>query len=385
MNANTLAIINLLLKNKELTRNELARSTGLSNTHVGEIIKQLISAGFLEEDEDRVRDRKIRFSPSGPAFIILEISHLGVNISQSSWCGTIKNIEFIPAGSPTDYLSDNRFLISVIDEYIARHITNKVIGIAISLHAIVRNGDTVVYNSGNHTWKENALGTQLSRHYNVNVLLNNVANALAHYYSHEQQTENLFCIFADYSIGSGLVFSDQLYSGRNNIAGELAHLQSGSPYECWCGQTGCLGTVASLEGICRIASKMATAGQSSSGLSALINSATVNEKFESLHLSWDNEDYIMRPLLEAACIEFGKSVAILDSLLATQSITICGRLFNHPEMHRLIQEQARRTTRIRFYEREVPLNFRSYNLQDLLAGTGRELISREIYAQLDSY
>ena len=96
-------------------------------------------------------------------------------------------------------------------------------------------------------WNNVKIVKQISSHYNVNVKLQNDANACAvaeWKFGAGRGSNNMVFLTFGTGLGAGLILDGKLYSGTNDNAGELGHIRL-----CEFGPTG-FGKVGSFEGFC---------------------------------------------------------------------------------------------------------------------------------------
>jgi glucokinase len=115
-------------------------------------------------------------------------------------------------------------LTLVIDECF----DNETIAIGIGVPSVVDVEKGIVYNVQNiPSWKAVPLKTILEKKYNVPVFVNNDANCFVlgeKYYGKGKPYSSIVGLCIGTGLGSGLIFNNKLYEGRNCGAGELGNI-----------------------------------------------------------------------------------------------------------------------------------------------------------------
>jgi len=124
----------------------------------------------------------------------------------------------------------------------------------------------VVKMAGNLKWTDAPAAAALSQRLNLPVYIDNDVRMYV-YGEAAFGAGRGFDVVLGVTVGTGLaaavVDRGNLYYGAGYMAGELGHIRmDGVEYECGCGMTGCLETVASANGIARLARDKAAAGES---------------------------------------------------------------------------------------------------------------------------
>jgi glucokinase len=131
-------------------------------------------------------------------------------------------------------------------------------GIGIGAPAFLDLEKGFVYSAVNLGWKDYALKDRLEEITKLPVIVDNDANAAAlgeMWQGAGQGATNLLCITLGTGVGGGVIIHGQIYHGARGTSGEIGHytVLAEEGYQCNCGKTGCLETIASATGIVRIA------------------------------------------------------------------------------------------------------------------------------------
>jgi glucokinase len=126
-------------------------------------------------------------------------------------------------------------------------------------------------------------------------------------------------------VAAAVVNDGQLYYGSGNRAGELGHISlEGNTYTCNCGLIGCLETVASANGIARLAKDAIIQGQSSL-LQQWFSREQIND-ITALDVSnaYDQGDLLAIKVMEKSGVYLGKGLAYAVNFYSPDVIVIGG-------------------------------------------------------------
>jgi N-acetylglucosamine repressor len=250
-----------------ISRAEVARSTGLTRTTVGDVVGELIDDGMVEE---------VGRGPStgGKSPILLSIigdarQVIGLDLGESIFSGALVNlrgdvhrvVELPVEGRNGDAALD--LVFRLVDELIAEA-SSTPLGIGVGTPGLVDTRTGTIRWAVNLDWQDLPLGGLLHERYGLpsNVANDSQAAALAEYTfgaeERGQRLPNLVTIKVGRGIGAGLVLNGSLFQGDGFGAGEIGHVavvDDGAA--CRCGRFGCLETVASSRAISDRAAELA--------------------------------------------------------------------------------------------------------------------------------
>ena len=250
-----------------ISRAEVARSTGLTRTTVGDVVGDLLDEGMVEE---------VGRGPStgGKSPILLSIVGdarlvIGLDLGESTFSGALVNlrgevrrvVELPVEGRNGDDALD--LVFRLVDELLKESSTTPL-GIGVGTPGLVDTRTGTIRWAVNLDWQDLPLGGLLHERYGLpsNVANDSQAAALAEYTfggeSHGQRLPNLVTIKVGRGIGAGLVLNGSLFQGDGFGAGEIGHVavvDDGAA--CRCGRFGCLETVASSRAIAERAAELA--------------------------------------------------------------------------------------------------------------------------------
>jgi glucokinase-like ROK family protein len=248
------SVFRLIWQEHRISRAEIAQIIGLSRSTVTEIIKDLLTTGFIKEvgsGQSRGGRRPIllEFQSQAGVFLGVDIGATHVSVVLTDLQGGILFWEERPHPVRTDPDGTWQLVFELCDESLRSWGGDPEsllsIGIAVPspvdpLHTEWLSEVVIPGWHGRSDWE------RLQQRYGVPVFVDNDANlgALAeHKLGAGRGAENLIYIKLAHGIGAGYILRGEIYRGATGVAGEMGHLPidpNGEP--CVCGLRGCLVT-----------------------------------------------------------------------------------------------------------------------------------------------
>ncbi|WP_077328377.1 ROK family transcriptional regulator [Virgibacillus siamensis] len=242
-------LIQEIIKNKSLSRSNLARITGLNKATVSAQIQELIDNKLVVETNETA------LMTRGRKPILLEMNanagySVGIDIDEKH----IRVIFIDLKGKPFSKVSfpvESQDLFKEKDKLIDKlfHYVKKfneayqpigLTGIGIGIHGIVDNTHQIVF-TPKQQWTNINIKEDLEETFQTNVLVDNNANlSVFAEQVYDEQISDLFCITLYSGIGLGIIQRNKIYRGYEGFAGEIGHMivhPDGIP--CTCGNHGC--------------------------------------------------------------------------------------------------------------------------------------------------
>lgn len=243
-------IIQLLYRNKQLTKQDISKALNISIPTVISNVKELIDQGFL--DEAGVGKSSGGRKPTIIRFLPNSRYSLGVCITKDQVRIILTNLNFDIIDESSFNMpeqSDNlqNLLLRIKEE--TDHIINtnsipidKILGIGFSLPGTVDEKNLLLENAPNLKLK-NINFKDFQHDFQFPLFIENEANASAYaesFINFNSIISSLVFISITEGIGTGIIISDNLYKGYNKRAGEFGHMtivKDGK--QCNCGKRGC--------------------------------------------------------------------------------------------------------------------------------------------------
>jgi N-acetylglucosamine repressor len=366
-----------------ISRAEVARSTGLTRTTVGDVVGELIDDGMVEE---------VGRGPStgGKSPILLSIigdarQVIGLDLGESIFSGALVNlrgdvrriVELPVEGRNGDAALD--LVFRLVDELIAEA-SSTPLGIGVGTPGLVDTRTGTIRWAVNLDWQDLPLGGLLHERYGLpsNVANDSQAAALAEYTfgaeERGQRLPNLVTIKVGRGIGAGLVLNGSLFQGDGFGAGEIGHVavvDDGAA--CRCGRFGCLETVASSRAISDRAAELARELHT-----PLERSADGELDIDDLVRAYlDGDPAARQAALEAARF-LGRAIANLIGALNVSRIVLDGPVtgFGDEWLATVADEARRRSLTLVSGDTEIEFGRLTENV--VVLGASALLITREL-------
>lgn len=175
--------------------------------------------------------------------IALDIGGTNIKGAVVSYQGEIVHQEIIPTKCQEGYNA----IIKRIGQFV-RMLLSKVnvcpVGLGVGVPGVVNTGNGIVEASPNLNWHQMPLQESLIQETNMNVFLENDANAAAigeWWKGAGRGAKNMLHITIGTGIGAGIIINGVIYRGSSERAGELGHnIWKQDGQVCNCGLRGCV-------------------------------------------------------------------------------------------------------------------------------------------------
>ncbi|MGV8979757.1 ROK family protein [Clostridium sp.] len=314
-------IINLLYREKCLTKQEISKRLQISIPTVITNVKEIIEQGFLEEAG--VAKSNGGRKPTIVSFLPNSRYSLAVNMIKDEIRIILINLDFEIISEKTlkdlDDFSDIKLIFSKIKAEIQNIIDfnnipiSKILGIGFSVPGTVNSAKLTLISAPNLKLK-NINFREFEETFNIPVYIENEANAAANaeaFISFGGIKNNLVFVSITEGIGSGIIIRDDIYRGFNKRAGEFGHMtivKDGR--QCNCGKTGCWEMYASEK--------------------ALLEECEESSLGEFLIKSQTNENY--KKILENYLDYLAEGVKNIILILDPRSIIIGGKIAYYKDL-----------------------------------------------------
>jgi glucokinase-like ROK family protein len=247
-------VLQLLWRERRISRAEIARRTGLSRSTVSEIVADLLETGLVAEVGDAP-------SQGGRRPIVLEFQDdaygiVGVDLGAAHVAVAAVNLQGEVAAwehRSHPVRSDPEGALALTTELTGaalrkwKHGAERLVGIGVAVPSPVDPKDPDrVSEIVMPAWQGHSVGAGLRERFRVPVLVDNDANlgALAErWWGAGRGVDDFTYVKVATGVGAGHIIRGDIYRGAHGIAGEIGHLAidpQGEP--CVCGLRGCLAT-----------------------------------------------------------------------------------------------------------------------------------------------
>lgn len=251
---NKLMILDIIKKQRPISRAEITKITGMSATSIGRFVSELCEEGVIRETE-------LTSSGVGRKAIMLDIEPgaiytIGVDIEKKRISfGIMDFSESIIVYHRIDYQAQKANPEETADR-ICQEIRGlierqgipyeKVIGVGIGVPGVIDYENGVVQLSTTFGWKGVAFADLIERELRIKTVIDNdlKVKILSEYlYGSAKGSNKTALIGIGTGIGSALIINGEVFRGGSNSAGELGHTTlDPNGNLCECGKRGCLQT-----------------------------------------------------------------------------------------------------------------------------------------------
>ncbi|KPJ63124.1 MAG: hypothetical protein AMS15_01600 [Planctomycetes bacterium DG_23] len=328
-------IILLIRRVGRTTRPIIGNILSISPPTVSSIIRDLVKEKWVVADgyKESVGGRRAALFKLNPKLAY----SVGLEMSLSTIAGVLIDLEgriFARHTATTEVVDDwprmRDHLLSTVETLLSAAKGAKVAGIGLGISGILDRENKVLSKFPQfESWVNLPVGNLLQEEFGLNVLLENnvTAAALAELkYGRGREADNFLYMHMGKAIGLGIVINGEVYKGATGAAGELGHIiiDPDGPI-CYCGNYGCLESVASPLALVKQAIGAIEKGVESkitSKVKGKLSKVTIRDIFEAAAES----DRLASNIVEKAGEYTGLAVANLANLFNPQMFVLAGLL-----------------------------------------------------------
>ncbi|HEY0080254.1 MAG TPA: ROK family transcriptional regulator [Pyrinomonadaceae bacterium] len=242
-------VLNYVREREPISRAEIAREAALQRSTVSTIVEELKAEGLIEEigvgqSTGGRRPTLLRLRAAGAVAIGVDITPSCTTIVTSDLGGRIFEREEFPNASEEEEME--RRIIERVGELVESNGRRKIAGIGVSLPGLVDHVTGKAIYIPWFKWRDWPLAEKLARATELEVMVDNDANAAALaelWFGRPEVSEarDFIMVLVAEGIGTGIVFDGQIYRGERGAAGEFGHMIVGqsAPVACSCGNHDC--------------------------------------------------------------------------------------------------------------------------------------------------
>ncbi|MBN2796752.1 MAG: ROK family protein [Clostridia bacterium] len=243
-------ILKLLLKEKEISRSQLAKATGLALPSIMRLVDELISEQLVSEigkGESSGGRKPAMLTLNGDAmyFIGVEIA-IDTTVVLTNMLGDVmgmKKSKQMAFDSPEKMLHT---IVFYIEELILEHHIHqdKLGGIGVGTPGMGFKHLREVHHSVLKGWESIDVKKWLSEYLPYPIVVDNIARTRTLselWFGYGNVYDDFIYVFVDQGVGCGLVKDGKIQVGHDTVSGEFGHsivTVEGRP--CYCGREGCL-------------------------------------------------------------------------------------------------------------------------------------------------
>lgn len=261
--SNLSLVLRLIREEAPISRADIARKTGLTRSTASSLVDELILLGYIQQiglsNKSSVGKKPTMLDIRPDKIFAIGINFTGDNImaAKIDLEGNCIHVVKKTLGElSADIIIEN--LITVVNEIIHDLKTKNQVfcGIGVSFPGPVHKG-TLMYPASFKKLEGYNLLDILAKEYSCPIYVENNADAAAlaeSWFGKYNNLKSLVYILIEQGIGCGIVIDNKLYYGSNRLSNESGHIiiQADGP-NCFCGNNGCLASLASDRAILSLA------------------------------------------------------------------------------------------------------------------------------------
>ena len=329
-------ILDLVRRDRRISRTELARRSKLTKPTVSTIVDELIADGVVREVGFGASvagggrpARLLDFNEDSAAYLAVHLGMHTITVAVADARGQIFESRSRPAiyDAPARSIKALRPLIAEALRA-AKVPRARIEGAAATVPGLYDRESGVCVLAPNLGWRDFPVRAALTEELGMPVSVNNITNARAVAEGRvgaARGVRSYVLVYVDMGIGSGIVTDGRLFFGQRGLSGEIGHcpVVADGPV-CGCGRRGCLESVASTMALARAAEQAIAAGESS----ALRDLLTLR-KLPTIDATAITDaalagDALAVRLLSEAGEHLGRGVSYLVNILNPEMVVLAG-------------------------------------------------------------
>ncbi|MDD1783694.1 ROK family protein [Enterovibrio sp. ZSDZ35] len=254
------AVYKLIDQLGPISRIELSKRSQLAPASITKITRELIDAHLVKETEygePASRGRPaigLVLDNEGWQFLSLRLGRGYLTLALHELGGDI----LVEERKDIDILDQETLLTLIqnrINHFFSVHanVVDRVTAVAVSLPGLVNSAQGVVIQMPHFNVHNMPLGAAIHRSTGLPVFIGNDTRSWAlaeKLFGNARDVENSVLVSIHHGVGAGIMIDGKVLEGQIGNIGELGHIQI-KPFgkRCFCGNNGCLETVASLQSV----------------------------------------------------------------------------------------------------------------------------------------
>lgn len=350
---NGAVVYRLIDQQGPISRIQIAELSQLAPASITKITRQLLDRGLIKEVEQQASTggrRAVSIVTENRHFhsVAVRLGRNGATITLYNLSGKSIVEEAYSLPERTQAALEQS-LLNAISSFIETftHKIRELIAIAISLPGLVDPEEGIVKYMPHISIDDWQLGKIIQERFNVNCFVGHDIRSLAlaeHYFGATQDCEDSMLVRIHRGTGAGFILNGQIFLGKNRNVGEIGHIQIDPLGErCYCGNFGCLETIAS-----NLAIEQRVRNLLSQGYNSKLTLDDCN--ISAICKAANKGDELAVNVIEYVGHQLGKAISIAINLFNPQKVVISGDITE--------AEKTLLTAIQRCIDKQVLINFR---------------------------
>ena len=377
-------ILRLLRQTQASTRVELARASGLRQSTLTNIIRDLMDWNLVTETGTVYGNkgrRSISLSLDDRLYrvISLRLARRFISAGLFTLDGTLKSSRY-QAIEPIEGYQHALDAMKSLVTGLLNECEGRVAGIGLATPGpLFRHQGRIALMTNFPGWDRVSIQEDLQQTFQLPVYIEHDANAaaLAEWYfgPSTQRNGTMIYVAAGQGIGSGIIINGALYQGKLGTAGEIGHMSiSFDGPRCECGHNGCLELYCSTTALLRMMREELLTHPEST----LARRASINAK--DVFAAADAGDTLAREVVRKAGCFLGFGLVNVINVYNPQHIVIGDELAQAgPALLEAVRDSVKEHTLPQIYE-DVSIELSTFSLDPVLVGASA-LVAEELLAR----
>jgi len=326
-------VLRLIRAGQATTRPDLVRASGLSRKVVIQRVEQLISVGLVREGPTAASTGgrppgRLDFADEAGIVLAVELGGTGLTAGLTDLSGKLllERTRRLPCPAPPHVVLQRAHQIFADMLRVAGQ-RGPLRGIGVGVLGPVSPEGLTMDIPTNKGWGGYPVADWFVDRYGVPVWVDNEVNMMAVGEARSRADaarQSLLYVKVSTGIGAGLISGGGLYRGASGVAGELGHMTipGARSLVCWCGNSGCVNTLASGIAIARFGTEARNSGQSP----FLAGIARRRVRDVDVVAGAHADDKACRKIMQRAGDALGLAIAGATNLMNPNSIVLGGRV-----------------------------------------------------------
>lgn len=375
------AVYRLIDQYGPVSRIDLSRMAQLAPASITKIVREMVEAHLVQETEIQEPGSRgrpaigLRVETEAWHYLSVRIMRGEINLALRALSSqlVVEELLDLPLDDPHPFITR---LINHIDQFFIRYQQKleRLTAIAITLPGVIDTEHGVILKMPFYNLQAVPIGEALEQHTGVPVFVQHDISAWTiaeRLFGASRGARDVIQVAIDHSVGAGVITDGRLLHAGSSSLVEIGHTQV-DPYgkRCYCGNHGCLETVASIDSVLDLAQQRLNQSISSGLYGAPLN---VHALCEAANAG----DRLVCDIIAGVGISVGRILAIMVNLFNPQKILIgsplnaaSGVLF--PAIESAIRQQA-----LPVYSQQIQVEATRFSNRGTMAGAA--LVKEALY------
>lgn len=320
------AVYRLIDTHGPVSRIDLSRLAQLAPASITKIVREMLEAHLVQETE--IQDPGGRGRPAVGLILDTEAWHfLALRITRGELWLALRDLsgrEVVEDSVALELEHPQPLLLRIqeqVDQFFVRHQhkLERLTAIAITLPGIIDTARGIVHRMPFYDVLDMPLGEELSSRIGVPVFIQHDISAWTMaegLFGASRGIGDVIQVVIDQNVGAGVITDGRLLHARSSTLVEIGHIQV-DPYgkQCYCGNHGCLETIASMESILSLAEQ-----RMDQSMSSMLHDKPLT--INSLCDAALQGDLLAKDIIVGVGQSVGRILAIMVNLFNPQKILI---------------------------------------------------------------